>query len=313
MSSYLNYAVRRLALTIPILWGVFTVTFVLFFVVPGDPARLIMGQHRDAAMEEAMRKQWGLDKPKHEQYWNFLKRVAVLDFGQSFTTKRPVTDSILERLPATAILGLTSLTLGTFLGVAAGLWSAMRANKMVDNTIRFLTFSVVSIPFFLLAIFLQWIFGQEWRVLPVAGYINGPWGWWHFVLPVFVMTLGSFAGFTRLTRTSILEVLTEDYSRTAKAKGLPEVVVIVRHALRNAMIPLVTSLSVSVAGALTGAFFVEAVFAWPGVGLLAVDAINNRDFPVIMGTVMFGALLFVLADIVGDLLTAYMDPRITLK
>lgn len=313
MSSYLNYAIRRLVLTIPILWGVFTVTFILFFVVPGDPARLLMGQHRDAAMEAAMRKQWGLDRPKHVQYWQFLTRVAVFDFGQSFTTKRPVTKSILERLPATAILGLTSLTLGAFFGVAAGLWSAMRANRAVDNTIRFVTFSLVSIPFFLLAILLQWVFGQEFRWLPVAGYINGPWGWWHFVLPVFVMTLGSFAGMTRLTRTSILEVLTEDYIRTAKAKGLPEVVVIVRHALRNAMIPLVTSLSVSVAGALTGAFFVEAVFAWPGVGLLAVDAINNRDFPTIMGTVMFGALLFVLADIVGDLLTAYMDPRITLK
>jgi peptide/nickel transport system permease protein len=313
MSSYVSYAVRRLLLTIPILWGVFTMTFILFFVVPGDPARLLVGQHRDAAMEEAMRRQWGLDQPKHRQYWRFLKKVAVLDFGQSFTTKRPVTATILQRLPATAILGLTSLTLGTFFGLAAGLWSAMRANRTVDNTIRFVTFSLVSIPFFLLAIFLQWLFGQQLRWLPVAGYLNGPWGWWHFVLPVFVMTLGSFAGMTRLTRTSILEVLTQDYIRTAKAKGLPEVVVVVRHALRNAMIPLVTSLSVSVAGALSGAFFVETVFAWPGVGLLAVDAISNRDFPTIMGTVMFGALLFVFADIVGDLLTAYLDPRITLK
>ncbi len=313
MSSYLNYTIRRVLLTIPILWGVYTVTFILFFIVPGDPARLLMGQHRDAAMEAAMAKQWGLDQPKHVQYWQFLKKVAVLDFGQSFTNKRDVTDSILQRLPATAVLGLPALTIGMFLGIGAGLWSAMRANKAADNTIRFVTFCLVSIPFFLLAILLQWFFGQRLRILPIAGYINGPWGWGHLALPVFVMTLGSFAGLTRLTRTSVLEVLTEDYIRTAKAKGLPELVVIVRHALKNAMIPLVTNLSVSVAGALTGAFFVETVFAWPGVGLLAVDAINNRDFPTIMGTVMFGALLFVVADIVGDLLTAYMDPRITLK
>ena len=312
MSSYLNYTVRRLLFAIPILWGVFTVTFILFFVVPGDPARLLMGQHRDAAMEAAMAKQWGLDQPKHVQYWNFLKRVAVLDFGQSFTNKRDVTQSILQRLPATAALGVPSLTLGMFLGIAAGLWAAMRANKAADNTIRFITFCLVSVPFFLLAILLQ-ATAQRWGVLPIAGYVNGPAGWLHLVLPVFVMTLGSFAGLTRLTRTAVLEVLTEDYIRTAKAKGLPEVVVVVRHALKNAMIPLVTNLSVAVAGALTGAFFVETVFAWPGVGLLAVDAINNRDFPTIMGTVMFGAILFVLADIIGDLLTAYMDPRITLK
>ncbi|NSW55936.1 MAG: ABC transporter permease [Armatimonadetes bacterium] len=312
MSSYLNYTIRRLLFAIPILWGVFTVTFILFFIVPGDPARLLMGQHRDAAMEAAMAKQWGLDKPLHVQYWNFLKRVAVLDFGQSFTTKRDVTDCILQRLPATAALGIPSLTLGMFLGIAAGLWAAMRANKAADNVIRFITFCLVSIPFFLLAIALQAL-AQRWDFLPIAGYVNGPAGWLHLVLPVFVMTLGSFAGLTRLTRTAVLEVLTEDYIRTAKAKGLPEVVVVVRHALKNAMIPLVTNLSVAVAGALTGAFFVETVFAWPGVGLLAVDAINNRDFPTIMGTVMFGAILFVLADIVGDLLTAYMDPRITLK
>ncbi len=313
MSSYLNYTVRRLLFTIPILWGVFTVTFVLFFIVPGDPARLLMGQHRDAATEQAMKVQWGLDQPKHVQYWNFLKKAAVLDFGQSFTNKRDVRQAILERLPATAVLGIPSLTIGMFLGIAAGLWSAMRANRAVDNTIRFITFCLVSVPFFLLAILLQWGFGQEWHVLPIAGYINGPWGWWHLALPMFVMTLGSFAGLTRLTRTAVLEVLTQDYIRTAKAKGLPELVVVVRHALKNAMIPLVTSLSVSVAATLTGAFFVETVFAWPGVGLLAVDAINNRDFPTIMGTVMFGAVLFVVADIAGDLLTAYMDPRITLK
>lgn len=313
MSSYLNYALRRLLLTIPVLWGVFTVTFILFFVVPGDPARLIMGQHRDEAMEEAMRKQWGLDQPKTHQYVSFLGKVATLDFGQSFTTKRPVTQSILQRLPATAVLGLPSLTVGMFLGIAAGLWSAMRANRAVDNTIRFFTFCLVSVPFFLMAILLQWFFGQYLRILPISGYINGPSGWAHIVLPAFVMTMGSFAGLTRLTRTSVLEVLTQDYIRTAKAKGLPELVVVVRHALRTAMIPLVTSLSVTVASVLTGAFFVEAVFAWPGVGLLAVDAINNRDFPTIMGTVMFGALLFVLADIVGDLLTAYVDPRVVLR
>ncbi|HQK95210.1 MAG TPA: ABC transporter permease [Armatimonadota bacterium] len=313
MNAYLSYTIRRLVLTVPILWGVFTVTFILFFIVPGDPARLIMGQHRDPAMQAAMQKQWGLDQPKHVQYWGFLKKMVVLDFGRSFTTKREVTQSILQRLPATAVLGLPSLTLGLLLGVAAGLWSAMRANRAVDNTIRFVTFSLVSIPFFLLAICLQWLFGQHLRILPISGYINGPWGWLHLVLPVFAMTLGSFAGLTRLTRTAVLEVLTEDYIRTAKAKGLPELVVVVRHALRNAMIPLVTNLSVSVAGALTGAFFVEAVFAWPGIGLLAVDAINNRDFPVIMGTVMFGAVLFVIADIVGDLLTACVDPRVALK
>jgi peptide/nickel transport system permease protein len=313
MSGYLSYIVRRLALTIPILWGVFTVTFILFFIVPGDPARLLMGQHRDAAMEAAMARQWGLDQPKPVQYSRFLRKVALLDFGQSFTTKRDVRVSILQRLPATALLGIPALTLGAFLGIGAGLWSAMRANRAVDNSIRFITFALVSIPFFLLAIFLQWVLGQKLQLLPIAGYINGPWGWLHLCLPMFVLTLGNFAWLTRLTRTAILEVLTQDYIRTAKAKGLPELVVVVRHALRNAMVPLVTNLSVAVAGSLSGAFFVEAVFGWPGVGLLAVDAINNRDFPTIMGTVMFGAILFVLADLVGDLLTAYVDPRVTLK
>lgn len=357
-----TYAVRRLLFAIPILWGVFTVTFILFYLVPGDPARLIVGQRPDPDVLAVIRREWGLDPPLPPRYQKFLagipqknrkkvqrlmklqleyayflrilnpihldkvKHVAVgpvalsiptrldfrFDLGRSFVSKRPVLPTILKRFPATAILGITSLTLGVLFGIVAGAISAMYHNRAIDNLLRVVSLLLVSIPFFVMAVGLQYYFGWKLGWLPISGYVNGPRGVLHLVLPALVMALYPFAGMTRLTRISVLDVVNQDYMRTAQAKGLPGAITMIRHGLRNALIPVVTSFSAGVAGVLSGAFFVETIFAWPGIGLLAVDAISNRDFPMVMGTVLFAAVLFVIADILSDLTNAWLDPRVAL-
>lgn len=307
----LGYILRRLLQAVPTLWGVFTVTFILLYIVPGDPIRLMGGQRPDVATQEQIKKELGLDKPLWKQYLLFLKKITTrLDFGRSFVTNRPVLKTILERFPATALLGITSLMLAALFGILLGTLAAVRQNSALDNSIRILSLLFVCVPSFFLAILLQWFFGMKTQLLPIAGYLSGPYGWKHLILPMLVMAVGPMSGILRLTRTSLLEVLGQDYIRTARAKGVGEAVVVLHHALRNAMIPVAATLSGSLAAVLSGAFFVEFVFSWPGIGLLAVDAINAKDFPMVQGTVLFSAVLFVFANLLSDISYALLDPRV---
>lgn len=306
-----RYILRRLWQAVPTLWGVFTVTFILLYIVPGDPIRLMGGQRPDVSTQEQIKKELGLDQPLWKQYLLFMKKITTrLDFGRSFVTNRPVLKTILERFPATALLGITSLMLAALFGILLGTLAAVRQNSAMDNSIRILSLLFVCVPSFFLAILLQWFFGMKTQLLPIAGYLSGPYGWKHLILPMLVMAVGPMSGILRLTRTSLLEVLGQDYIRTARAKGVGETVVVLHHALRNAMIPVAATLSGSLAAVLSGAFFVEFVFSWPGIGLLAVDAINAKDFPMVQGTVLFAAVLFVLANLLSDISYALLDPRV---
>jgi peptide/nickel transport system permease protein len=307
------YCIRRLVQAIPILWGVFTATFVLFFVVPGDPTRLFVGQRADVRVQDELRRQWHLDGSRWEQYGFYGVSALTLDFGRSFAYDRPVKQIILQRLPATAVLAISSLTVGATLGVLFGTLSAVRHHGTLDHAVRAATLLLVATPTFLLGMLLQCVFALKWPLFPVAGYLNGPRGIAHLVLPTICLAAGPFATLTRLVRASVLDVLELDYVRTARAKGVGESVVIVKHALRNALIPAITAITGSLAGLLAGALLVEVVFSWPGMGLLALDAINNRDLPMIIGIVFLNAVLFIGANILGDVGYALANPRVRLR
>jgi len=306
----IRFIIKRLLQAIPVLLGVTFVTYMLLSAGMADPARLALGIRSDIATVEALREEWGLNDPWIVQYGRFLYRALHGDFGRSLATGEDVLESILARFPATAKLGLVALVFAFVFGVPIGVISALKPNGALDNFIMSMALLGISVPSFFLALILAWIFGYILGWTPISGYTVGPGAWKYYILPAISLGTGPMAVIARLTRSSMLEVLTQDYIRTARAKGLPEWLVIFKHALRNALIPVITTLGSSLAGLLSGAFFVEYVFNWPGIGLLAVDALTQWDYPIILGTVMLASILFVLANILVDVLYAVVDPRI---
>ena len=279
------YTIHRALHTIPVLIGVTLLTFILFHAIPGDPARLALGMRPNVATMEMLRKQWGYDKPLHEQYLHFLGRTVTGDLGQSTNTGRDVLETILYHAPKTALLGVAAMIFAVVIGIPAGIISAIRRNSIIDFTAMLVALTGISIPIFFLAILLMWIFAYELRLFPVTGDVAQS-GWLALVLPAVALGTRPLAILARLTRSSMLDVLRKDYVLTARAKGQKEWVVIVKHAFRNAFNPVITALSGSLAGLLVGSFFVELIFQWHGVGWLAIDAIQKRDLPLIQGTVL---------------------------
>ncbi|MBA2565096.1 MAG: ABC transporter permease [Gemmatimonadetes bacterium] len=306
----LAYVGRRLLHAIPILWGVLTVTFALMYVVPGDPARIMMGARADEATVRALRSELGLDDPLPVQYGRFLLRAARADLGRSYSTNRDVVDEILLRVPATAVLGLAAITIAVVLGVLVGVLSAVRPYSAIDQGSMVLALVGISIPVFFLGLVLAWVFGYLLGWLPISGYRTGVGGLPYLVLPAAALAAAPLALIARLTRSCMLEVLREDYVRTARAKGLGERRVVFKHALKNALNPILTAASQSLAAVLAGAFFVEFIFNWPGIGLLAIQSIHTYDFPMIQGTVLFDAAVFIVINIFVDLGYAALDPRL---
>jgi len=296
---------------IPVLIGVTMLTFLLFHAIPGDPARMMLGLRPDVTTIEMLREQWGYDKPLVVQYGMFLKRAAMGDLGRSTNDNRVVLDTILERAPATALLALSSMLFATVIGLPAGILAAVRRNTWLDFTSMLATLAGISIPIFFLAILLGWIFAYELRWFPVTGYI-GQRGWAALVLPSVALGTRPMAILARLTRSSMLEVMRQDYVLTARAKGQREAVVLLKHAFRNAFNPVFTALSGSLAALLVGSFFVEFIFVWPGIGLLAIQAIQTRDLPMIQGTVLFAAFVFVIVNLLADIGYRILDPRVKL-
>ncbi len=305
-----NFLLRRLSYSLLIIFGVMTVTFFLMYILPGDPARLMLGQRADVQSVEAIRAELGLDKPIYEQYLAFLSKAVRGNLGRSFATNRDVLETILERFPATALLAVSSLSLSAVLGIAIGVISAIYRNTVLDNAVMILALLGISAPGFFAALLVAWIFGFVLDWFPISGYISE--GWEHLVLPMFTLALRPLSINARLTRSAMLDVLSQDYIRTAKAKGLSEWQVIIKHALRNALNPVVTSLSAWLAGLLAGTFFIEFIFNWPGIGLLAIDAIQKLDFPMIQGVVLFTAVVFIFINIAVDVIYALLDPRVKL-
>ncbi|GBD17017.1 Glutathione transport system permease protein GsiC [bacterium HR26] len=311
------YVVRRLLQAVVLLFIVSVLTFLLIHSAPGGPA-LLANPDLSREQIEQMREQLGLDDPLPVQYLRWLGNVVQGDFGSSYNTVQPVTRLIAERLPNTVMLTGLALVLSIAIAVPLGVLSALKRNSALDRIIAGFSFIGVSIPVFWLGIMLIIVFAVQLKVLPAGGmYTLGAEfslvdRLEHLLLPTLVLVVANLAELTRYTRSGMINVLSEDYIRTARAKGLPNRVVLTRHALRNALIPVITIIGVLLPRAVSGAAITETVFSWPGMGRLAVEAAMTRDYPVVLGATLTVALVVVLSSLVTDLLYAYIDPRIRL-
>ena len=302
----MNYIFRRLLHIIPVLFGVTLLTFSMLHLIPGDPAQILAGPDASASDIMALRQQMGLDRPLAVQYVGYLEGFARGDLGRSMSTRRPVLEELMDRFPNTLILAVAGVGVAVLLGIPIGVFAAIRARTMVDHAAMVLALLGISAPAFWLGFILMMVFSVHLGWFPSAGYRS----WGHLVLPAFTLGSGAMAIVARMTRSSLLEVLNQDYVRTARAKGLPEVLVIAKHALRNALIPTTTVVGLSFGSLLGGAVLTEMVFAWPGLGRLIVYSIGIRDLPVIQGAVLLLALTFVLVNLGVDLLYGLIDPRV---
>jgi peptide/nickel transport system permease protein len=296
---------QRLAWSLVILLGVTFLTFVIAFIVPGDPARTVAGPKADPETLATIRKELGLDQPVPVQYARYLERLVHGDLGRSYLTRQNVAQAILERLPATAYLALTSLGAAALIGIAVGCFTALRHGSAMDLSVLVTSLIALSLPVFWVGMMLLYLLAYRVRLFPLGGF-----GTLNVVLPACTLALGGTAYYTRLLHTNMRTVMDQDYIRAAHAKGLSPWRVYGKHALRNAVIPLVTLLGLDFAGLMSGVVLTETVFNWPGLGRLAVEAVFNQDIPMIMGTVLFSAVLVVGANITVDLLYLAIDPRI---
>ncbi len=300
-----QYLIRRLALSLTAMLGVITIVFVLLHV-SGDPASLLVTQDATRQDMERIRQAYGLDRPLSVQYGRYIARIARGDLGYSYRQGLPVTELIGERLGATFELALAALAVAMLLGVALGMVAAARRGSGVDTAAMTIALLGTSMPSFWLGLLLIIVFGVKLGWLPVSGYG----GLDHLVMPAFV--LGGFyaAQVSRLTRTSLLDALAQDYVRTGRAKGLTGRVLLFKHALRNAALPVLTVLGLHFGQMLGGALIVESIFAWPGMGRLAVQAVLGRDFPVVQGAAIMGSAIFIAVNLTVDLLYGWVDPRL---
>jgi len=321
----LGYALRRLLIAIPLLVGITFVSFLVIHLAPGEPAEIQTGDlsiQSDKQMRERLREEYGLDKPLPVQYWNWVKRLSRLDFGKSFSPDaRPVLQKIGERLPVTLFLNVVEMLLIIALAVPVGVLSATRQYSTFDKVTTVFVFVGFATPDFWFALLLIMLFGVQLDWLPISGLRQINWeyfSFWrqqwdflsHLILPITVATFGGLAGFSRYMRQSMLEVIRQDYVQTARAKGLAERVVIGKHALRNALLPIVTILGLSLPGLIGGSIIVESIFAIPGMGQLMVQAVFERDYPVIMGNLVVVSTLTLVANLVADVTYSLVDPRI---
>ena len=303
----LTYIARRLITLVPMLLAVSVAVFLVLYFIPGDPARMAAGP--DASEEDVVqiRQNYGLDRPIHEQYAIYLFNLVQGDFGQSFRTRRPVLDEIARTLPATIELAAAAMLLAIAIGVPIGILSALKPGSWLDNVITAFAVFGISMPGFFLGLILMVIFAATLYWLPPTG--RGTWA--HLVMPAVTLGLPYVATYARLTRSNMLDVLSEDYIRTARSKGLARSTVIYRHALINAAIPLVTVFGIYFGRLLGGAVIVETIFAWPGLGRIMIEAIVQRDIYVVQGTILVFAVSVVLVNLVVDVLYGVLDPRIT--
>jgi ABC-type dipeptide/oligopeptide/nickel transport system permease component len=301
----LRYTIRRFLQALIVLLGVSVAIFVISRL-GGDPVALLLAPEVQEAEREALRRQWGLDAPLYIQYLRFLSRAVRGDFGKSILAGVPAMGLVLERLPATIQLAAFALLFATALGIPLGVISALKHNTFLDYVGMVLTLLGQSLPSFWLGILLILVVGLRLRVLPISGRGDLR----YMIMPGVTLSSGLVATIARLTRTSMLEVLEADYVRTARAKGLSEWGVTLRHVLRNALIPVVTVMGMSLAGLLSGAVVTEQIFAWPGIGRLAINSIYQRDFPVIQADVFFVSVTVVAMNFVVDVLYTFLDPRI---
>jgi glutathione transport system permease protein len=309
------FLLKRLAFSIVTLFAVLTLVFVVVRIVPGDPAQVILGDQADAAAIAAMRARLGIDRPLVEQYATFLSGALVGQWGTSLVTGRPVLGEILDVLPWTLELTLVSMLIGAAIGVPVGVWAAVNRNRMPDYVARLGSLLGLSFPPFVSAIMLLIAFALILRWFPViSANRSTPWAWFQSImLPAINLGLIMAAYITRVTRSAMLEVMQEDYVRTARAKGVPWPVIVWRHALRNALIPIVTIVGLYVGILIGNSVLTEIVFNRPGLGKLIIGALNQRDYPMLQGMMVIYTLIVVLVNVATDLTYALVDPRVKLS
>ncbi len=308
------YLLKRLLSIIPVLLGITIITFTAIHLAPGDPVQVRMGQRYDPVIAQQLRQELGLDKPLLVQYTIFLGNMLKGDMGFSYIKGQPVTTLLADKFKNTLYLSLSAMILAVFVGMLAGILASVKPQSSLDYAVMIFAVAGVSIPVFWLGLMLQLVFGSYFHLFPVSGMTEygatNLQNLKHLVLPTITLASVPMAIIARITRSSMLEVMGQDYIRTARAKGLGFKAVVFRHALKNAMIPIVTVIGNMFALLLTGAVLTETVFSWPGLGRAMVDAISQRDFPVILGAVTLFALTFVIVNFIVDALYAAIDPRI---
>lgn len=305
----LNYVIKRLLGLIPTLLIVAVLVFLFVHMLPGDPARLIAGPEADAQVVAMVRQQLGLDQPLHVQFWHYITNVLRGDFGMSMASRRPVASEIASRFMPTLWLTLASMSWAVLFGMAVGIAAAVWRNRWPDRLGMALAVSGISFPAFALGMLLMQVFSVELGWLPTVGTDS----WRHYILPSLTLGAAVAAVMARFTRASFVDVLHEDYMRTARAKGVSETRVVLKHGLRNAMIPVVTMMGLQFGFLLGGSIVVEKVFNWPGLGRLLVDSVEMRDYPVIQAEVLLFSLEFILINLVVDVLYAAINPAIRYK
>ena len=323
MLHFLLAALRRLVWAAGLVVAVLAINFTLIHLAPGDPASVIAGEMGggDEAVIASIKKAYGLDKPLPEQFVRYIGRSLQGDLGQSYTYSQPVASLIGQRIGATILLVLTALLIAILVGTLLGVWASRKPHSTTSAVITILSLVGYAMPVFWTGILLVILFGKVWPIMPIAGMhdarLFGATGWvvvadvlHHLVLPALTLTIVYIAQYSRLARASMLEILSSDYIRTARAKGLSEWRVTFKHALRNALMPIVTIAGLQFGNLISGAVLVETVFSWPGLGTLALDAILGRDYPTLLGVLTFSAVLVIVANLVTDLSYRWIDPRL---
>ena len=304
----LQYLARRIVFGATVLIGTSLITFAIAFVIPADPAVAMAGAKADPQTLASIRRELGLDQPIYIQYARYFDRAIHGDLGRSYIRRESVTRLIYDRLPATALLAASAMAVSLVLGIAMGAVGASFRGRAIDNVLLVVSLALVSVPVFWLGTMLLIAVAATTRSFPLGGYSGAI----SLVLPTLTLALGSAGYYSRVLQTSLTEALDQDYVRTARGKGLSRSRVMLRHAMANALLPLVTLAGLDLASLLSGVVLTETVFNWPGIGRMAADAIFNLDIPVIMGTVLFAALLIVVANLLVDMIYAFLDPRIRL-
>ena len=302
----LKYVIKRALSTIPVLIGISLLLFIMQAMLPGDPAQVLAGQMATPQEIENIRHQLGMDRPIYIQYISFLGRLAKLDLGRSARTQNPVIEEIWARLPNTVLLAVIAISLACLFGIPAGIISAVKPYSWIDYIVSLSALFGLSMPVFWLGLMLVVVFSIILKWLPAGGTGS----WQHVVLPSVTLAAFVVAFIARMTRSTMLETLSQDFTTTARSKGLQEWVIIIKHALKNALIPIITVVGLQFGLLLGGAVLTETVFAWPGLGRLVVDSILARDYPMIQGAILIFGLLYILVNLVVDLLYAVVDPRI---
>lgn len=303
----LKYIYKRLLFLIPVLLGVSLIVFTLLYITPGDPARMILGENAAQEQIDILREEMGLNDSFIVQYAKYVGRLFTGNLGTSYSTSEPVMKEILAVFPNTVRLAISAVTLAVFIGVLFGIVSAVKQYSIWDSLISIIAILGISMPMFWLGLLMILLFSVQLNMLPSSGYSSFA----HMIMPAICLGAQSIAVITRMTRSSMLEIIRQDFIKTIRAKGQKEVSVIFGHAFRNALIPIITTVGLQFGNLLGGAMLTETIFSIPGLGRLMVDSIKTRDFPMVQGAVLFIAIAFTLVNLLVDILYAYVDPRIS--